>query len=76
MKAPDKIYIDPNYPYEPYGETQEDLDDIVYICKDSLLSKLTERMEQAKVEAGGCSNMHAAGKYISYQEMIDLIKEL
>ena len=47
-----------------------------YISQGSLLSKLTERMEQAKVDAGGCSNMHASGKYIAYQEVIDLINEL
>lgn len=77
MKAPEKIF----FPNDINLLTKLSLvikqkGDVCYISKDSILSKLTERMEQAKVDAGGCSNMHASGKYIAYQEVIDLINEL
>ena len=34
MKAPNKIYIDTEYPREPYGIRQEDSNDVCYIRKD------------------------------------------
>ena len=78
MKAPGKVYCWRGVLGSFYCSPQKQKDVVCaeYINKDSLLSKLTERMEQAKVEAGGCSNMHASGKYIAYQEMVNLINEL
>lgn len=79
QKSPDIIYAQivagtlyaSRKPNEVFGEQFSQ-----YIRKDTLLSKLTKLMDQAKVDAGGCSNMHASGKYIAYQEMVDLVKEL
>lgn len=79
QKSPDIIYAQivagtlcaSREPNEVFGEQFPQ-----YIRKDYLLSKLTERTEQAKIEARGCSNMHASGKYIAYQEMVNLIESL
>lgn len=76
--TPDKVYCWRNVLGSFYASPSkpEIIISEEYIRKDSILSKLTERMEQAKVEAGGCSNMHASGKYLAYQEMVDLIESL
>ena len=78
MKAPGKVYCWRGVLGSFYCSPQKQKDVVCaeYINKDFLLSKLTERTEQAKFEARGCANMHALGKYIAYQEMVDLIKEL
>lgn len=73
MKAPDKIYLHEisaeelteNFPYH-----------ICYIRKDALMEWAKENQEQMKIEAGGCTNMLAAGKYLAYKEIIDKIESL
>lgn len=76
MKAPDVIYVefseDVNLAFEeqPFEETP------AYIRKDALLAWAKEKQEQMKIEAGGCSNMLAAGKYLAYSELIEKIESL
>lgn len=78
MKTPDKIFVstDPfgfmsghymeNHP--PHGEE--------YIRKDALMEWAEEKRDQMKNEAGGCSNMAAAGKYLAYSDLIEKIESL
>lgn len=62
MEVPDKVYIDPNYPYEPYGVEKEDDEDICYIRKDALL-------EWAK------ENRDSLGR-LSYGEFLDKLNSI
>ena len=57
MEVPDKIYIDPDYPYEPAGVGKEEDGDICYLRKDALLEWANE-------------NRDSLGR-ISYGEFID-----
>lgn len=45
MEVPDKVYIDPNYPYEPYGVEKVDDGEICYIRKGALLEWAKESMD-------------------------------
>lgn len=78
MKAPGKVYcwrgVLGSFFCSP--QKQKDIACAEYINKNLLIARLTELMDQAKVEAGGCSNMFATGKYIAFQEMVNLIKSL
>lgn len=76
--TPDKVYcwrgVLGSFYCSP--QKQKDVACAEYINKNLLIVGLTKLMEQAKVDAGGCSNMHTSGKYIAYQEMVDLIESL
>lgn len=82
MKAPDKIYsVVTIYDYDntrgAWSCVKVDgLSNTEYIRKDALLEWVKEKQEQMKIEAGGCSNMLAAGKLLAYGEIIEKIKSL
>lgn len=82
-KIIDKIYIaeSNSHPgffaqeyFLPYRWTK--FNSIEYIRKDALLEWAKEKQEQMKIEAGGCSNMLAAGKLLAYEEIIKKIELL
>lgn len=82
MKAPDKIYVR-EYPdgLNQFWERKK-RDDVIatipheYIRKDALLEWAKEKQWQMKIEAGGCSNMLAAGKLLAYEAIIKKIESL
>ena len=74
--APDKIYINGDAASDLVYSPGEDDSKEEYIRKDALLEWLTLRVNEAKLEVLGCSNMNASGKYLAFQEVIDKIKEL
>jgi len=80
MKAPDKIYLHPDIGgrefIRPWLHRAANSESVVYIHKDALLEWAKEKQEQMKIEAGGCSNMLAAGKYLAYSELIEKIESL
>ena len=47
-----------------------------YVRKDALLDWAKSQQAQMKIEAGGCSNMHATGKWIMLQELIEKLNSL
>lgn len=79
---PDKIYVR-EYPdgLNQFWDRKK-RDDVVatiyheFIRKDALLEWAKEKREQMKIEAGGCSNMAAAGKYLAYSELIDKLNSM
>lgn len=80
--APDKIYVSRNFSEDnsPHGlwylnKSEHDIN-VEYIRKDALLEWAEEKREQMKIEAGGCSNMAAAGKYLAYSELIDKLNSM
>ena len=76
MKAPDKIYIfqdgDEHW-YKPEEWETPPSNRIEYTRKDALLEWAKEKQEQMKIEAGGCYNMLAAGKFLAFEEIIEKI---
>ena len=85
--VPDKIYLgigpmsgdEPNkrYLYAEWYEEQKPLvQNIAYIRKDALLEWAKEKQRRMKIEAGGCYNTLAAGKFIAYKEIFDKIESL
>ena len=82
--TPDKIYVTTSttYPVNPaYGNkwgcwSERKCPGYVYLHKNALLEWAKEKQEQMKIEAGGCSNMLAAGKYLAYSELIEKIESL
>lgn len=73
---PDKLYgwtgVLGSYYASP--RKPEEVNSEEYIRKDSLMKWAKEKQEQMKIEAGGCSNMLAAGKLLAYGEIIEKIK--
>jgi hypothetical protein len=77
MEAPKKIYVSIGTRQSLIARAGQTLkSDIEYIRKDALLEWAKEKQEQMKIEAGGCSNMLAAGKYLAYSELIEKIESL
>lgn len=73
---PDKIFINPipkpSDGYVGIAWTEAHGDEYkVYIRKDALLRWAKEKQEQMKIEAGGCYNMLAAGKFLAFEEIIE-----
>lgn len=44
--------------------------------RETLLEWAKEKREQMKIEAGGCSNMLASGKYLAFEEAIKKLESL
>lgn len=76
MKAPDKIYVNIPGDYWHPGTDDKVNTDTEYARKDALLDWAKEKQEQMKIEAGGCSNMLAAGKFLAFKELIEKIESL
>ena len=81
MNAPDKFYIQPRtideLPRQNIIYTKRLSDtSIEYLRKDALLAWAKERAESERISAGGCANMHAAGKFLAYKELFDKINSL
>ncbi len=77
MEAPRKIYVSIGPRQSLIARAGQTLkSDIEYLRKDALLEWAKEKQEQMKIEAGGCSNMLAAGKYLAYSELIEKIESL
>ena len=83
MKTPDKIFIDIEYPREPYGIRKEDSNDVCYIRKDALLDyfqkeleRLWELIPDASNETPTQMEMRYLGEYMATERLIDEIKEL
>lgn len=77
MKAPDKIYIEQKaVMYNRVFTEPCKHDDYEYIYKDTLMEWMKEKKEQMKIEAGGCSNMLAAGKLLAFEEVIKKLESL
>lgn len=76
---PDKIFI-PQHDIE--AGTIQELGELIvegsvgYIREDAMIVFLKQKIEQMKIEAGGFSNMLAAGKYLAYSELIEKIESL
>lgn len=80
--VPDKIYVR-EYPdgINQFWDRKK-RDDVVatihheYIRKDTLLKCVKELKAQMKIEAGGCSNLLAAGEWLAYDKLIEKIESL